>query len=260
MLVPLSAEPYMISMSVLQLALSLGGALLFSLVLFMVSAFIRIPWWDESVSRIRWLYLCAVGAVVSFIAGGVVGLTMLNFGDWFRTMDYVYQLYVIEAVVMVAFNAVVASWSDLMFRKVSRPMLVGFIIVQVVCTTVLCLVTPHATWLLVASLVGGFLCWCSGLVPGGGMSDGRMLCLYCVALLPLYQNSLWIPVVATLLLACIWTFIAYQRAGHTDDVSKAKQYLKTSFPVAPLLGPTLLVFMLWFTATTPLPFALTTGL
>lgn len=244
----------------ISLALSVGGSLLFSLLLFIVCAFIRIPWWDTARARLTWFQLCGLGAIVSFIVGTVVGLTVLKFSDWFRPMDYVFQLYVIEAVVMVSYNAVVASWSDLVFRKVSRPMLVSFIIMQLVFTTVLCLVVPDAKWLLVSTIIGGVLCWGSGLIPGSGMSDGRMFCLYCVALLPLFQSTLWIPLVITVVLACVWTFVVYHKTGKTTDVSVAKTLLRTSFPVAPLLGPTMMVFVIAFTATTPLPFILTTGL
>lgn len=231
------------------------------MVLFMTSAFFKRDWFDPKFAKVSWLGLCSIGAVFSIIVGSAASLFIYKWDSSYNTNLTLYTFFILEAVTVCAYHAIVASWSDLIFRKVNRSMLVIHMGLQAVVTIVVCAIIPGAGYLITPTLVGALLCWLSGLIPGGGMSDGRMLSLYCLALLPLFQTSLWMPILAVMVLAIIWAIIVNIAVNKIKTVKLAVAVMKTMFPVAPLLAPCMVVFTILYPLLGQvIPFLVTTGI
>lgn len=232
-----------------------------ALVFFVTSAFTgNRSWYLKEQAKISWLGLCSIGAAFSAIMGSLAAVFLFKWDGAYSIAQTAFVFYAIETTALCAYHAVVASWSDLVFRKVSRSMLVTHMMIQAIVTTAVLIVVPGAGYLIAPLYVSAFICWASGLIPGGGMSDGRMFSLYCLALLPLFQTTLWIPMIGVVVLALIWAVVAKLRAKKAKTVEEAVSILKTMFPVAPLLAPCMLIFVFaWPLSGQIIPFLMTTG-
>lgn len=186
-------------------------------------------------------------AMASSAIMGVITLFCSPFGQAFTTggqgySDFPMSILAVESACMLGFHAVWSTGLDWRFHKIPRWSLVSHILIQLAFTVTCCVLSPGYAWMILSIIMISIICWLSGLLPGSGMSDGRLYVIVAACTVPFLWISTWLPVAIACVAAIINAIVSSVTGGaliHAERntrLSLGKRLMTAKSPMGPFVS------------------------
>jgi hypothetical protein len=204
--------------------------------------FIRPKWFDKDTRS--WLALNTAALLVSLLLPLILSS--------FLTIDAIHSVILAEAASMLGYNLVFNGWLDYTYRKMPRWNLVYMGIIQTVFTVISQLIAGSAYTLWYAVPIAVVIWLFHFFMPKNvaGMSDGRLLYVYILALMPIMMSKFIIPLaimaivsIVSLVYRMIRSSISlFNREGAKEKLGP----IHSKFPMGPIAGISFTIGLILF--------------